>query len=186
MTNFQAGEYGPFTLSFGRSDQDQFLSWARRCKTPPGLLGSLTHVRCVRNRRRRRGLVGRQSLIGHTQVLTGPGADPFLVTGGQVFLTEGYKGAPFGLSIVVPAEGRPVHALGDDGPGHGGRAGGDLYRSAYGGVDGEERSVADDAGWDPVAAEGRERDDRPTRVHFQPDKLRKARRSPGRCRARKG
>jgi hypothetical protein len=56
-------------------------------------------------------------LIGHVNVLTGPGANPFLVTGGQVFLTEGYKGAPYGLSIVVPAVAGPYTLSGTTGHG---------------------------------------------------------------------
>ena len=61
--------------------------------------------------------MAQESLIGHTQVLTGPGAEPFLVTGGQVFLTEGYKGAPLGLSIVVPAKAGPYTLSGTTGAG---------------------------------------------------------------------
>jgi hypothetical protein len=114
--NIQAGEYGPFTLSFGRSDQDQFLG-GLELKTPPGLLGSLAHVPLCPEPQAAQGTCGQQSLIGHTQVLTGPGADPFLVTGGQVFLTEGYKGAPFGLSIVVPAVAGPFTLSGTTGHG---------------------------------------------------------------------
>ncbi len=50
-------------------------------------------------------------------MLTGPGANPFLVSGGQVFLTEGYKGAPYGLSIVVPAVAGPYTLAGTTGKG---------------------------------------------------------------------
>jgi hypothetical protein len=116
LTNLQAGEYGPFTLAFGRSDQDQFVSGVE-LKTPPGLLGSLAHVPLCPEPQASQGTCGQESLIGHTQVLTGPGADPFLVTGGQVFLTEGYKGAPFGLSIVVPAVAGPYTLAGTTGHG---------------------------------------------------------------------
>jgi hypothetical protein len=116
VTNLQAGAYGPFTLSFGRLDQDQFFG-GLELKTPPGLLGSLAHVPLCPEPQASQGACGSQSLIGHTQVLTGPGADPFLVTGGQVFLTEGYKGAPFGLSIVVPAVAGPYTLSGTTGHG---------------------------------------------------------------------
>jgi hypothetical protein len=116
VTNLQAGEYGPFTLAFGRSDQDQFVS-GLELKTPPGLLGSLAHVPLCPEPQASQGACGQESLIGHTQVLTGPGADPFLVTGGQVFLTEGYRGAPFGLSIVVPAVAGPYTLAGTTGHG---------------------------------------------------------------------
>jgi hypothetical protein len=115
-TNIQAGEYSPFTLSFGRSDADQFLN-GLQMQMPEGLTGSLTGVPLCKEPEASLGTCGAGSLIGHTQVLTGPGQTPFLVTGGQVFLTESYKGAPFGLSIVVPAKAGPFTLTGTTGTG---------------------------------------------------------------------
>jgi len=116
MTNNQAGEYSAFTLAFGRSDDDQFLSGFAQT-LPPGLLGNLSGVTLCKEPQAAEGSCGEASLIGHTQVLTGPGADPFLVSGGRVFLTEGYRGAPFGLSIVVPAVAGPYTLSGTTGRG---------------------------------------------------------------------
>jgi hypothetical protein len=114
--NIQAGEYSPFTLSFGRSDEDQFLGGIG-LTMPPGLLGNIGSVVQCKEPQASQGTCGTDSLIGHVQVLTGPGADPYLVSGGQVFLTGGYEGAPYGLSIVVPAVAGPYTLSGTTGQG---------------------------------------------------------------------
>jgi hypothetical protein len=115
-TSNQAGGLTPFTLSFGRDDADQYLAGIQ-VKTPPGLLGSLANVPLCPEPQASQGTCSPASELGTSQVETGPGAEPFLVTGGKVYLTGPYKGAPFGLSIVVPAKAGPYTLTGTTGQG---------------------------------------------------------------------
>jgi hypothetical protein len=103
----QAGGFSPFTVTFSRNDGEQALG-GLTVKTPPGLLGVLKSVAQCPEPQASQGACGASSLIGHTTVGAGAGSDPFYL-GGQVFLTGPYKGAPFGLSIVVPALAGPFN-----------------------------------------------------------------------------
>jgi hypothetical protein len=115
-TNVQAGAYTPFTLAFGRGDEDGFFSgFAERL--PPGLTARIAGAALCPEPGAGKGECPAGSLIGEVQALTGPGADPFLVGGGKVFLTGPYGGAPFGLSIVLPAVAGPYTLAGTTGSG---------------------------------------------------------------------
>jgi hypothetical protein len=105
-TSIQAGGFSPFTMTMSRPDGSQNLQ-AIKLKMPPGLLGTLATVKLCKEADANAGTCGPESLIGHTTVSVGVGGDPYSVTGGQVFITEGYKGAPYGLSIVNPAKAGP-------------------------------------------------------------------------------
>jgi hypothetical protein len=103
----QAGGFSPLSVTFSRTDQDQGLGGIK-LTTPSGLLGLLKTVPLCGEPQAARGTCGEESLIGHTTVGAGVGPDPFFL-GGKVFLTGPYRGAPFGLSIVVPALAGPFN-----------------------------------------------------------------------------
>jgi uncharacterized repeat protein (TIGR01451 family) len=109
----QAGEFSPFTLTLTRADQEQDLQ-RLTLRTPPGLLGMLSKVQLCPEPLAAQGGCTEASKIGHVTVGAGAGSNPLYVpqTGrpqDPVYLTGPYDGAPFGLSIVVPAEAGPFN-----------------------------------------------------------------------------
>jgi hypothetical protein len=105
-TSIQAGGLTPFTMTVTREDGQQDLH-AIELHMPPGLSGLLTSVKLCGEAEGDAGTCGPESLIGETTVSVGLGGDPYSVRGGKVYITGPYAGAPFGLSIVVPAKAGP-------------------------------------------------------------------------------
>ncbi len=108
MVNNQAGAFSPLSVTLTRQDQEQDGS-AISLTTPPGLLAILKSVVQCPEPQAAQGACGAGSLIGHVTADVGAGPDPFRVQGGRVYLTGPYKGAPFGLSVVVPAVAGPFN-----------------------------------------------------------------------------
>jgi hypothetical protein len=76
-------------------------------KVPQGLLGMISRVPLCPEPQAQDGTCSSASQIGHTVIASGPGPYPLVVPQpGQppaaIYLTGPYKGAPYGLSIVVP------------------------------------------------------------------------------------
>ncbi len=101
-----AASSSPAIVSIGRSDVDQTLE-RFIVHMPPGLMGLLSKVPLCPSAPALSGDCPSQSKIGTVQIAAGPGEDPLSLQG-SVFLTGPYEGAPFGLSIVTPAQAGPI------------------------------------------------------------------------------
>ena len=105
-TTDQAGGFTSFSLLLTRPDDQQRVG-SLQFKTPEGLLGMISKVALCPEAQANAGTCSSASQIGHTVVEAGPGPYPLVVPQpGQppapIYLTGGYRGAPYGLSIVVP------------------------------------------------------------------------------------
>ncbi len=105
-TTDQAGGFTDFSLLLQRADGQQRIQ-SLQFKAPPGLLGMISKIPLCPEPQASEGTCPVASQIGHTIVTAGPGPYPLVVPQpGQppaaIYLTGAYKGAPYGLSIVVP------------------------------------------------------------------------------------
>jgi hypothetical protein len=105
-TTDQAGGFTSFSLLLTRPDDQQRIG-TLQFKTPEGLLGMISKVPLCPEPQASEGTCSSSSQIGHTVVEAGPGPYPLVVpqpgqSPAPIYLTGSYKGAPYGLSIVVP------------------------------------------------------------------------------------
>lgn len=100
-----AGQFTPFSMTVARADGDQDLSRIG-LELPSGLLGALSSVPLCAEAQAAAGTCDASSRIGSVTVAAGSGSAPYSLDG-QVFLGGPYEGAPFSLSIAVPAKAGP-------------------------------------------------------------------------------
>jgi hypothetical protein len=106
-TQIDAGSFTSLTATVSREDGQQPLQ-GLQLRLPPGLSAMLASVKLCPEAQANAGTCGPESQIGETTVLAGLGGEPYTLTGGRVYLTEGYDGAPFGLAIVTPVKAGPL------------------------------------------------------------------------------
>jgi uncharacterized repeat protein (TIGR01451 family) len=108
MQSATAAHFSTFSLGLQRGDRMQDVS-RLQVTLPPGLIGMLSSVTLCKEPQATLGTCPEASEIGKTSVAVGSGSHPYVVNGGRVYLTESYKGAPFGLTIVVPGRAGPFN-----------------------------------------------------------------------------
>jgi hypothetical protein len=107
MLNPQAGAFSAFTTTFGRADGEQDLSGVE--VTPPeGLVGRIAGITPCAEAEANAGTCPGSSRVGTATAAAGSGPDPFYQSG-PVYLTGPYEGAPFGLSVAIPAVAGPYN-----------------------------------------------------------------------------
>jgi hypothetical protein len=102
-----AAGFSPFTMTLSRNDGEQNLVGVT-VTMPPGVAGMLSKVPLCGEPQAQAGTCSEASKIGTVNVAAGAGSEPLWLPG-SVYLTGPYKGAPFGLSIVVPAVAGPFN-----------------------------------------------------------------------------
>jgi hypothetical protein len=96
-----------YTVNIERADGQQYLSQIKTT-LPAGLVGLIPTVTQCGEAQANEGTCPGTSQIGVVGVTAGAGPTPYAFNG-SVYLTGPYNGAPFGLSIVVPAAAGPFN-----------------------------------------------------------------------------
>jgi hypothetical protein len=102
-----AGANTSYTLNLGRNEGQQYLSQVKTA-LPAGLVGLIATVPLCGEAEANAGTCSVGSQIGSVTVAAGSGSSPYTFYG-QAYLTGPYNGAPYGMSIVVPAVAGPFN-----------------------------------------------------------------------------
>jgi uncharacterized repeat protein (TIGR01451 family) len=101
------GGFSSLTLTLSRHDGEQDLAGVS-LTLPPGVGGLVSKVPLCPGPQASLGTCSEASRIGTVHAAAGAGSEPLWLEG-PVYLTGSYKGAPFGLSVVVPAVAGPFN-----------------------------------------------------------------------------
>jgi hypothetical protein len=101
----KAGAHTTYTFTLKRETGEQYLNNVSTT-LPEGLNGAIPVVALCGEALAKTGKCPAASEIGTATVLAGAGADPYSFSG-PVYLTGPYDGAPYGMSIAVPATAGP-------------------------------------------------------------------------------
>jgi len=97
-----SGQFSPLRVRITRDDRNQFLARIVRVDAPPGLGAKIKGVEQCAAAAAATGACPATSRIGTATTTAGAGSQPYALSG-PVYLTEGYKGAPFGMAVVIRA-----------------------------------------------------------------------------------
>jgi len=101
-----AGSFSSFLLRFTRTDEDQELS-ALTVSMPRGLTAKIANADLCNDTQVGADSCPPNAKIGDVVTGAGTGSLPFFITNGRAYLTGPYRGAPYGVAIVVPAVAGP-------------------------------------------------------------------------------
>ena len=112
VQNPAAGAFSPFSLTVARADGTGALRSIKAVRLPEGLLAMVSSVPLCDAAHADAGTCPEASRVGRVEVAAGAGPAPaWLPQQGRkatgVYLTGPHDGAPYGLSIVVPAQAGP-------------------------------------------------------------------------------
>ena len=97
-----SGAFSPLTVRISRGDRNEFLARIARVDAPPGLAAKIRGVEQCADAAAATGACPAASRIATATTTAGAGSEPYQLSG-PVYLTEGYKGAPFGMVVAIRA-----------------------------------------------------------------------------------